>query len=212
MRGAKRCQTAHSDRALCISDSRHSPDSSPSLKQFTFLPWAKPCLAALFQQAEKQPCARGLVLGPLPWHTLSKTFQAQAPKQSTTFQLFTHLLCPEPAREREHRCKAAGRSGRPALHKTTWGYMKLHKAKAQIPQHVPQSIFVLTPLSIWEIIQSVFSITADSASLKFSSSDLYTQPVSMLFIYTLIPAMKHVFQYHLISKLTPKHTLGKFPP
>lgn len=212
MRGAKRYQTAHSDRALCIPHSKHSSESSPSLKQFTFLPWAKPCLDALFQQAEKQPCARGLLQRPLPWPALSKTLQAQAPKQSTAFQLFTHFLYPEPARGKEDGCKAAGRSGRPALHKTTWGHMKLHKAKAQIPQQVPQPIFVPTPLSIWEIIRPVFSVTANSDSLKLSSSDLYTQPVSMPFIYTLMSAMKHVFPYKLISKLTPKHTLGKFPP
>lgn len=72
-------------------------------------------LAALFQQAEKQPCARGLLQGPVPWPSLSKTLQAQAPKQSTTFQLFMHFFCPEPAREKEHGCEAAGRLGKPAL-------------------------------------------------------------------------------------------------
>lgn len=192
MRGTKRCQTPHSYRALYISDSKHSPESSPSLKQFTFLPWAKLCLAALFQQAEKQPCARGLLQGPLPWPRLSKTLQAQAPQQRATFQLHVSSVLNQPEKK-SMAVRVQGDLEGELFRKPPEATSNSTKPKLKLLNRFP-SLFVSTPLSIWEIIQPVFSITANSDSLKFSSSHLYTQPVSMPFIYTHILAVKHVFQ------------------
>lgn len=137
MRGAKRCQTAHYDRALCISDSKHSPASSLILKQFTFLPWTKPHSAALFQQAKKQPWTKGLLQRPLPWPKLSQLARhklLQAPV------IYMSSVLNQPGEKRG--CKTAGRAESPALHEHTWGYLKPHKAKAQIPRQVPHSLFL----------------------------------------------------------------------
>lgn len=157
------------------------------------LPWAKPHCAALFRQAEKQPCARGLLQGPLLWPRLSKTLQAQAPNKaphSNYLHIASVLNQPE---KKSMAIRLQGRSGKPALHKTTPGYIKLStKTKFKFLNRFPSlSLFQL--LSLQLLCQSEkwssLSFPLQSTHLIHQSSAVQT------YILSQCPCLLFILRY-----------------